>query len=318
MNDHTTFGFLGTGVLLILACFLILMDGGLRNKLIDKSLPNQPYLLLFFGFILLVGTIASTLHYRSYFISFSGTSIFSTFTVTSIVVGLAFVIVQSLLFYFLFKYKTGPGKTADAAANKKGRIELIWTLLLAGIFLFLFGTGQRAWRNMTNTESKAFEIEVVAEQFTWLTRYPGHDGKLGRSALHLVSLQNDIGIDSTDNTSHDDFIPLQMHVPANTPIRLVLRSKDVIHSFFIPMLHVKMDAVPGMYTYVNFTAPVTTQEMRRRLNDERFNYEVACAELCGEMHFVMKLILVVDNENEFNEWSEHQHGWLSQQRRGRL
>ena len=140
-------------------------------------------------------------------------------------------------------------------------------------------------------------------------RYAGADEKLGRADFRLINSDNEMGIDVLDPHSKDDVLPLQMHLPKNREIRIVLRSKDVIHSFFIPQFRMKMDAVPGMTTEMHFIPTTTTNEMRAKLNNPNFDYEVACAELCGRMHFGMKMILIVDEPAVFEKWYHAQQSW---------
>src|SRR5690606_796689 len=97
----------------------------------------------------------------------------------------------------------------------------------------------------------------------------------------------------------------------NRAVELKIRSRDVIHSVFLPHFRVKMDAVPGMPTRFKFIPTTTTEEMRRKLNNPDFNYELACAELCGRGHFAMKFILRVVEEEEYREWYASQVPWLA-------
>lgn len=284
---------------------------------------HQPHLLLFFLVLFLLCGIASTYYYSERFLppppAEPADEIVPLFNVTIIITGIAFFLTHILLFYFAFRFRTKPTRTARFIPGFL-KLELVWTIIPALTFIFLFVWGQILWAEITDDPEgdEVIEIEVLGQQFGWKVRYPGQDQKFGRSAFRFISEENDMGIDEQDPHSQDDFIPVQMHIPKNRPVRLTLKSKDVIHSFFIPHFRIKMDAVPGMITKMDFTATASTQEMREKLNDPRFNYEVACAELCGRMHFAMKLILVVDEPGDFERWYMTQKSWLTQQAENNL
>lgn len=270
----------------------------------------QPFLLAFFMILFLACVIGSTFHYAPRFLPFPfsspGDDIVPLFNVTAIITGIAFFLTQFLLFYFSWRFRTKPGRAARFIPENL-KLEFVWTIIPAVTFLFLFLWGQKLWAKLIDRpDESALSIEIVAEQFNWKVRYPGQDGQLGESGFRFVSQTNKMGVDEHDPHSQDDFVPVQMHVPKGRQIELRLWSKDVIHSFYVPYFRTKMDALPGMITTTHFTATATTDEMRTRLKDPDFNYEVACAELCGRMHFAMKLILVVDEPEDFTRWARHQ------------
>ncbi|GAA0195424.1 cytochrome c oxidase subunit II [Fulvivirga kasyanovii] len=284
---------------------------------IDRTLSFiQPWLLLGFIIIFVPGVVFFTFYYSDKFLPYPvsehGREIVPLFNTTTILTGLAFFLTQILLFFFAFRYRKKVGRQARYLKNFL-KLELFWTVIPALAFIFLFVWGQILWAKIqAEPEGDVVEIDVMGEQFNWWVRYPGQDGELGRSGFEYIDQVNHMGIDFTDPGSLDDFIPMQIHIPKGRPVKLHIRTRDVIHSFFLPHFRVKMDAVPGMITKVNFTATTTTAEMREKLNDPTFNYEVACAELCGRMHFAMKMILVVDTPEEYGEWLKEQKSWLSQ------
>jgi cytochrome c oxidase subunit II len=280
------------------------------NKVSELFVSIQPHLLLFSLPVFLICVISFTLYFSPHFLpsplAYPATQIVPLFYVTTAITGLAFFLTQILLFYFAFKYRTKPNRKATFLKNFI-KLEILWTVIPAFAFLFLFLWGQVLWSKIiTEPEGDALEIEVMGQQFSWWVRYPGEDKKFGRADFAYVSNSNALGIDPTDPNSTDDFMPIQLHVVKNKTVKLRLRSKDVIHSFFIPYFRVKMDAVPGMITKLYFVPTTSTVEMRKKLNDPEFNYEVACAELCGRMHFAMKLILVVDEPAQFKQWLQEQ------------
>lgn len=258
--------------------------------------------------------VASTWYYADRFLPAAVArptdAITPLFNVTTMLTGLAFFLTQALLFFFAFRFRTRQYSQAKYTTGNL-KLELVWTLIPATTFIALFAWGQALWTKLTQEPDNTLEIEVVAEQFVWRMRYPGEDGELGRAGFTWISNDNPLGMDFSDPHTRDDFVPLQMHIPKNRPIKVLLRSKDVIHDFYIPHFHTKMDAVPGLTTALHFEATTSTTEMREKLQDPDFNYEVACAELCGRMHFAMKFILVVDEPATFDEWYHNQQSWMA-------
>ena len=150
----------------------------------------------------------------------------------------------------------------------------------------------------------AREVRIAAEQFAWNIHYAGPDGKFGRTDITLIDVQsNPLGLDRNDPAAKDDVTTLnQLYLPVNKPIIVRLRSKDVIHSFGVPEFRVKQDSVPGFTIPIWFTPNVTTAEMRTRTANPEFQYEIACAQLCGLGHARMRGIVVVQTAEEFQKW----------------
>src|SRR4030095_3778187 len=160
------------------------------------------------------------------------------------------------------------------------------------VFVILAILGQRVWANLhlNAAPANATRIEVVAQQFQWNFHYPGADGSFGRTESRFIddSALNFIGLDPSDAAGKDDAQLTSMVIPKDRPVELTLRSKDVIHSFFVPNLRFKQDTVPGLAIKVHFTA---TKEGK---------YEIPCAELCGNLHHNMKSNLIVIPSDEFD------------------
>jgi cytochrome c oxidase subunit 2 len=167
--------------------------------------------------------------------------------------------------------------------------------------VLLFGISIPAWSRWTtrpSPEKNPVEIRVVAEQFAWNIQYPGPDKIFGRTDVKYVSSSNPLGIDLTDPHAQDDIATLnQLHLPVNRPVIIRLTSKDVIHSFFLPFMRVKQDAVPGMQVPVHFTA-VKTSGLE--------TWEIACAQLCGLGHYRMRGQFQVHTKAEFEKWLSEQ------------
>jgi cytochrome c oxidase subunit 2 len=136
--------------------------------------------------------------------------------------------------------------------------------------------------------------------------YPGADGVFGRTDIKLLDLQaNPLGLDRSDPAAKDDVTTLnQLNLPVNQPVIVRLKSKDVIHSFGVPEFRVKQDAIPGLTIPIWFIPNVTTAEMRTRTGNTAFQYEIACAQLCGLGHARMRGFVTVQTTEEFQKWME--------------
>jgi cytochrome c oxidase subunit 2 len=225
---------------------------------------------------------------------------------TLIITGIVFVVMQTLIFTFAYKNRYKEGKTALYYPDNH-KLELLWTVIPAIGLAFMIIPGLKFWYDINHpdySKEKPITIEVVGEQFQWRLRFPGNDGKLGKHAFKLISDTNPVGIDSTDLASKDDFVPAQkeIHIPVNKPVLLQIRSKDVLHGVYIPHFRVNMYAVPGMPTQFAFTPEVTTDEMRAKLGNSNFNYEMLCSQLCGSAHYNMRMVIVVESEEKYKKW----------------
>ena len=157
----------------------------------------------------------------------------------------------------------------------------------------LFGLSVPVWARVVANPTPAEEamtIRVVGQQFAWNIHYPGADGVFGATSVDLVDAEaNPVGVDRDDVMAKDDIVTVnQLHIPVDTPIRIELSSFDVVHSFFLPEMRVKQDAIPGMTIPLSFTA---TGE-----------WEIACAQLCGLGHYRMRGFFTVHDQAGFNAW----------------
>ncbi len=180
------------------------------------------------------------------------------------------------------------------------RMERRWSLAVALLVAAIaeggvLVIGLPVWAKVYDTASpaNALIIEVTTEQFAWNVRYAGPDGVFGRADPKRYSLDNVLGQDPDDPAGRDDIVDLNMiHVEVNRPVLIRLRSKDVLHGFFLPHLRVKQDSVPGMKIDFWFVPNKTG------------SFELACAELCGLGHYEMRGVLVVMTPDEFRKWKE--------------
>jgi len=162
------------------------------------------------------------------------------------------------------------------------------------------------------------EVRVVAQQFAWNIHYPGVDGKFGRTYASLVDEEiNPIGLDRSSPHGADDIVTLnQMHLPVDKQTIIYLSSKDVIHSFFLPEMRVKQDAIPGMSIPIFFTPIMTSDEFLVEIKGsarEGKGFEIACAQLCGNSHYRMRGFLTIDTEDEYNAWLDEEAELLEEE-----
>lgn len=216
------------------------------------------------------------------------------FVLTLIVTGVAFVVSHIGLGYCLFRYR-GEGQQKALYSHGNTRLEVVWTLIITLVFVVTAFLGQRVWLNLhlTAAPPDALKVEVVGQQFAWVFRYPGPDGKFGKTEPKEINDQdNPLGLVANDADGKDDIISRgRMVVPLNRPVQLILRSKDVTHSFFVPSLRFKQDMVPGMnISSVHFTA------------NKIGEYEIACAELCGLGHYKMRGVFEIKESADFDKW----------------
>jgi cytochrome c oxidase subunit 2 len=233
------------------------------------------------------------------------------FWITMAVTVVSFSIISIVMFVFIYQYRYQEGRKAKFYPDNH-YLELAWTIIPAIVLAVLIFTGLRAWNDITAPAKPDAEvIELVAQQFQWNVRYPGvKDNTLGTHKHTNIDDVNQLGLNLTDKNSFDDFQALQVHLPKGKEVLLKIRAKDVLHSVYLPHFRVKMDAVPGMTTQFKFVATKTTQEMRDELGNQNFNYELACAEICGRGHFSMRMEVIVHEEEDYEKWKKEQQPWL--------
>jgi cytochrome c oxidase subunit 2 len=201
--------------------------------------------------------------------SYSGT-IDQMFFVILWVTGVAFILTETLLFYFAYRYRQRQGVRARYT-HGNAALEVVWTIVPAVMLVFLAFASRSAWNTIKKDVPATGEIVLVtASQFNWEIRYRGADGEF--------------------ETPDDVITSNDMRLPVGKPVHIRLRSTDVIHSFFVPQFRLKQDAVPGM------TIDVWVQAEKTGL------YEIACAELCGFGHTTMRGQLTVLNPEEYRAW----------------
>src|SRR5690349_23806329 len=213
------------------------------------------------------------------------------FMITILVVGISFTAAQIGLGWMIWKYRdTGKADERATYTHGSNRLEVLWTVITAIVFISLGVMGQSVWASLRLHDAPpgSYTVEVVAQQFQWNFHYAGKDGKFGRTDPKFIDdgTLNFVGLDSSDPNGADDVVTAALAIPVNRPVELKLRSKDVIHNFWVPQLRFKQDLVPGMEIKVHFTA------------NKVGKYELACAELCGQLHFKMRSFMLVLPEDE--------------------
>ena len=258
---------------------------------------------LVFGLMILV-LIASSLYYfiaQPYWFpklaSIHGVEIDSVFNIVLVVTGIAFVVVQGMLGFFVARYgEQGSDRAAYWHDNPKAEaFLLIGTAVILTVMVF---KGQVVWANIffSDKPADALVVEVVGQQFNWNFRYPGPDGAFGKTDAKFISGTDAFGIDPSDPAGKDDIQTVSlMHIINKKPVLLRIRSNDVIHSFFLPNFRLKQDAVPGMKIEIWFTPDTDNFKLN--------GFEIACAELCGLAHYKMSGQLTVEPSQEaLNKW----------------
>lgn len=182
------------------------------------------------------------------------------------------------------------GMRSHWSTYSEAGIAVVEVILLVGFSIPLWSR----WASPPEPSANPLEIRVIAEQFAWNIHYPGPDNVFGKAEVKFVTSTNPVGLDPGDPAGKDDVITLnQLHVQLNRPVLVHISSKDVIHSFSLPTMRVKQDAIPGMEVPIHFT-PV-----RAAVNEQ---WEIACAQLCGLGHYRMRGMLTVHNAQDFAVW----------------
>lgn len=291
---------------------------------------------MLFMVVFLVATVLSFIYYQPYMLSYGpneaasehGSSIDYVFNLTLVFTGIVFFVTQFLLFWYSWKYRGRKGHKAVHWAHDD-RLEMIWMIIPAVVMTFLVVGGLQTWNTvMADVEEgeEYIEIEATGYQFGWTIRYPGKDGKLGSRDYKMISGTNPLGQDWSDKKNLDDFQPGEIVLPKGKKVRVRITSRDVLHNFYLPQFRVKMDAVPGMPTRFVFTPIITTEEKRQQLKEhaawqvpseldeekqrwETFDFELACAELCGKGHYSMQKIVRIVTPEEYEAWLDEQQSF---------
>ena len=211
------------------------------------------------------------------------------------VTGAVFVGVCLFMAYCVWRYRYRPDRRAEyEPENKKLEWRLTWLTSL-GVAVLL-APGLLVWNQFVTVPKNAFNVEVVAYQWGWNYRLPGEDSILGKTDAKLVSYENPYGLNLNDPNGKDDIIvqDADLHLQIDQPVKINLRSLDVIHNFYVPQFRAKMDTLPGIVSYYWFTPTKTGK------------YEILCAEFCGTGHYAMRGTVLVDEKKDYSNWLAQQ------------
>ncbi len=209
--------------------------------------------------------------------------------------GALFVGWAVFLVYCLVRYRQRPGHHAIPEPVKgslskyvEGGVIVIEAVLLLAFSIPIWASVKN---DLPSPQENPLRVRVIAEQFAWNFHYPGADGVFGRTGPSFINeATNPAGLDPEDPNGVDDIVSGAFNLPVDRPIICEVTSKDVIHSFSLPVMRVKQDAIPGMRIPVWFQAKNTG------------TYQVACAQLCGNNHYKMLAPMIIRSSEGFQDW----------------
>ena len=222
-------------------------------------------------------------------------SIDSTIILTFWVTGAVFIAVCLFMAYCVWRFRYEENRKAEYKPEN-AKLEWILTIITTLGVIALLAPGLIVWNKFVTVPDDAVDIEVMAQQWFWNYRLPGKDGILGTTDIRNITDENPFGITLDDTNGYDDILIQadDLHILNNQPVKMNLRSIDVLHDFYVPQFRAKMDMVPGVVTYYWFT-PIKTG-----------NFEILCAEYCGTGHYAMRGRVLVDEESDYQQWLNEQ------------
>jgi cytochrome c oxidase subunit 2 len=218
-----------------------------------------------------------------------------TLAITLVITGVFFVVINLFIVYALWRFRHRDGhRAAYEPENKK--LERRLTVFTAVGIMALLAPGLFVYAEYVEAPHDALVVDVVGKQWQWHFRFPDAEGKLGPTKVRLINGTNPFGLDPDDPAAHDNVLVTagEVHLPLNKPVKLLLRSDDVLHDFYVPQFRGRMNVVPGTVTTFWFTP---TKAGR---------YEIMCAQLCGVGHYNMRGYVVVEDEAAFRTWLKAQ------------
>ena len=214
-----------------------------------------------------------------------------TLTITIVITGVFFVVINLFVVYALWRFRHRAGRRAAyEPVNHKLERWLIGVTTIG--IVALLAPGLKVYADYVRPPDDALEVEVLGQQWQWRFRFPGEGGKLGGSDARFFAPNNPFGIDPADAAGRDDILVdnNELHLPVNKPVKMLLRSHDVLHDFFVPNFRARQNIVPGQISQFWFTPTVPGR------------YEAMCAQLCGVGHPAMRGFVVVESQAQFEAW----------------
>lgn len=301
------------------------LKGSKNNDATYKDFRNQGRMMFAFLFAFLGFCLWQCVKYKDSLLPISasvhGADIDWLMWFNMSMIGIVFVVVNFLLFYFTHKYYSRPDSKAVFYPHNN-KLELIWTIVPAAALAVIIILGLRMWDTIVAPAGKdAIVIQLYAKQFDWSARYAGKDNVLGKSNYKNIEGANALGLDTVDAAGMDDIVVRnELHIPVGKQVDFKINSRDVIHSAFMPHFRIQMNAVPGMTTSMQMTPSITTADMRKReevinqvkmindlrakkgLDEHEFNYVLLCNKICGASHYNMQMNIVVDTPEDYEAW----------------
>ena len=280
-----------------------------EKKNFEQNNRINGFLMIVFMVLGLVGVFWCNELYRGKILgesaSVHGEQIDKMLYITVTITGIVFIITQILLFWFAYKYQHSEKRQAFYFPHDN-RLELVWTVIPAIALTVLVGFGLFYWFRITGEAPKgALEVEVTGKQFGWIFRYAGKDEVFGKKYYQNISDKdnNPLGLIWDDPYTHDDvMVQNEMYIENLRPVKLIINSRDVVHDVGLVYFRQKMDAVPGTPTTLWFTPKFTTEEMKKKLGNPDFEYEISCDQMCGRGHYTMRGVIKVVTHQEYVLW----------------
>ncbi|GLZ86853.1 hypothetical protein Pres01_29040 [Metapseudomonas resinovorans] len=215
----------------------------------------------------------------------------TTLLITLIITGVFFVAIVGFMVVAIIRFRHREGRRAKYEPESR-KLEWWLTIITSIGIMGMLAPGLVVYSDFVQVPKEAYPLEVIAQQWQWAFRFPGQDGQLGRADVKWVNAGNPLGLDPEDPLGQDDVLIKnnEVRLPLDRPVKVLLRSKDVLHNFYIPQIRGKMDMVPGMVSHFWFTPTVAGQ------------YEILCAEFCGVGHYNMRGMMVAEPAAAFDQW----------------
>lgn len=311
----------------------------------DKDNNLQGKLMLAFVIFLYLLMLYCFTQYTGYYLPESasehGVDYDRLMLISMVLIVFVQIITQGLLHLFSFQYR---GKKENKALffADNDKLEFIWTIIPVIVLSALIIYGLFTWTDIMNIDEEGdpLVIELYAYQFDWRARYSGEDNVLGKANVRFIEGVNTLGVDPSDSYAMDDKVSNELHLPVGRKVIFKMRSQDVLHSAYMPFFRAQMNVVPGMITEFSYTPTKTTEEMRntefmiekvatinkiRRekskelvakgeepLENYEFDYYLLCNKICGASHYNMQMKLVVESEEDYEEWLKGQQTFKEQ------